>query len=184
MHNYIVFLSQAVPEGRVFAVDTQTFITAGIQLLNGIILTIALGFILYKPVKEFMSKRTASIQSKIEDSDAAMTNANEVIDEYKTKLKDIDKEHKEVLEAARIKATEEGKVIIEEAKREADEIKKRSMESISVEKKRLKEEARIYIIDLSSRIAEKYIAQNISDETQNKLLEDALTQLEGAEWQN
>src|SRR5690554_160094 len=103
----IVFSAQAVPEGRVFGLDLQTLIGIGIQLLNGIILAVALGFILYKPVKEFMQRRTDRIRNNINEAKAAMTKANELIAEYDRKIKEIDKERLAILEAARLKAAEE-----------------------------------------------------------------------------
>lgn len=184
MHNKIVFLVQTVPEGRVFGLDLQTLISIGIQLLNAIILAIALSYILYKPVKKFMQKRTDKIQNKIDEADAAMAKANELIAQYKEKLKRADKESDEILEAARLKALDESKIILEEARREAYEIKKRSMDSVLEDKERLKEETRLHIIELSSLIAQKYITQNINDETQDKLLEKAIAQLEDTKWQN
>jgi len=184
MQDKVVFLSQAVPEGRVFGLDTQTLISIGIQLFNAIILAVALGFILYNPVKDFLRKRTERIQKKIDDSDATMLKAKELIAEYDAKIKDIDKERLEILEAARLKASEESKLILEDAKLEAVQIKKRSAESVSAEKSRLQEETRIYIIELASLMAKKYITQNIDDETQDKLFEESLAKLEGAKWQS
>lgn len=177
-------LAQAVPEGRVFGLDLQTLISIGIQLLNGIILAVALTFILYKPVKEFMRKRTDRIQSKMDDADATMAKANELIAEYNKKLQEIDKERIEILEAARLKAANESKIILEEAKQKALEIKKRSLDSVSQDKKRLKEETRLYIIEIASLMAGKYIAQKIDNETQDKLFEEALAQLEDTQWQS
>ncbi|PWJ47176.1 ATP synthase F0 subunit B [Faecalicatena contorta] len=182
MHSQIVFLAQTVPSGRVFGLDLQTLISIGIQLVNGIILAAALGFILYKPVKEFMRKRTEGIQSKIEDTDATMVKAQELIAEYDIKIKDIDKERIKILEAARLKAADEGKLILEEAKKEASEIKKRSMDSVLADKKRLQEETRLYIIEMASFMAEKYITQKIDNETQDKVFEEALAQMEIAQW--
>lgn len=184
MHSMTVFLARAVPEGRVFGLDSQTLISIGIQLLNGIILAAALTFILYKPVKKFMHKRTSRIQSKMDDADATMAKANELIAKYDRRLKEIDKERMDILEAARLKAADESKEILEEAKREAYEIKKRSMDSIAQDKERLKEETRLYIIELASLMAKKYITQSIDDETQNKLFEETIAQLEYAQWQN
>lgn len=183
MHG-MMFLAQTVPEGRVFGLDSQTLISISIQLFNAIILAVALGYILYKPVKEFMQRRTEKIQTEIEKADATMAKANELIARYDTKLKNIDKERMEILEAARLKAADESKIILKEAKQEAYEIKKRSLESISEEKKRLKEETRLHIIELASFMAQKYITLNIDDETQDKLFEEAIAQLEDAQWQN
>ena len=182
MYNEIVLLAQAVPEGRVFGLDLQTLISIGIQLFNGIILAGALSFILYKPVKEFMRKRSEGIQGKIDSADATMTKANELIAEYDTKIKEIDKERIEILEAARLKAEDESKLILEAARQEAGEIKKRSSESVLADKKRLKEETRLYIVDLASLMAEKYIAKNIDDEARDRLFEETLTQLEDTQW--
>ena len=184
MHSMIVFLTQAVPEGRVFGLDLQTLISIGIQLLNGIILAVALGFILYKPVKEFMQKRSESIQGKIDDTDATLEKANKLIAEYDKKIEEIEKERAELLEAARIKAADESKVILEEARKEASEIKKRSLQSVTADKKRLTQESRLYIIELASYMAEKYISQNIDNEIGDKLFEETLTKLEETQWQS
>lgn len=183
MHSNLVFLAQAVPDGRVFGLDTQTLISIGIQLLNGIVLAVLLSLILYKPVKEFMGKRTDKIQDKIEDADITMAKANELISEYNIKLKQIDKERLEVLETARLKAIDEGRIILEEAKKEADEIKKGSFEDISEERKRLREETRLYVIELASLIARKHISKNIDDEIQDKIFDETLGKMENARWQ-
>lgn len=182
LENMIVILTQSMPEGRVFALDGQTLIGIGIQVLNGIILAIALGFILYKPVKRFMQQRTDKIQSKIEDSDSTMAKAKELIVEYESKVKNIDKEYEKVLTEARIKASEERKIIIEEANEEAERIKKRSEDILETEKERIKLETRPYIIELATLMAENYIAQNIDKKEQDRLFDDALAQLEEAQW--
>lgn len=178
-----MFLAQAVPEGRLFGLDTQTLISIGIQLFNGILLAVILGFILYIPVKEFMQKRSDRIQSKIDESDTTMNKANELIVEYDAKIKEINKERLEILENARTEASDEMKIILEQAKKEAIEIKNRSLDSVLAEKKRLQEETRLHIIDLASVMAEKYISQTIDDETQDKIYEETLAQLEETQWQ-
>lgn len=178
----LIFLAQAVPDGRVFGLDSQTLIQIGIQLLNAILLAAALGYLLYNPVKEFMQKRTNRIQKQMDDAEAAKARAEELIAEYKQKLSEIDREREEILEAARLRASEERKAIIAEAKQEALEQKQRVSESIAAQKERLKEEARLYIIEAASLMAEKYIAQTIDDQIQDKLFAEALAQLEEAQW--
>jgi len=180
----IVLLSQSVPEGRVFGLDQQTLISIGIQLVNGVILALALGFILYKPVKKFMHNRTENIQSRIDSADATMVKAKELIAEYDEKIKNIDRERIEILEEAHLKADDERKFIVEEARREANEVKKHLLDNIAEDKKRLQEETRLHIIELSSLIAQKYITQNINNETLDKIFDETLVQLEAAQWQN
>lgn len=184
MQSEMMLLAQALPEGRVFGLDSQTAIGIGIQLLNGIILAVVLGFVLYKPVKEFMRKRSEGIQQKINDADAAMVKAQELISQYELKIKEIEKERAEILEIARLKSVDEGKLILEDAKREASEVKKRSSDSVLADKKRLQEETRFHIIELASLIAKKYITLNMDDETQDKLFEETLAQMEVTPWQS
>ncbi|WP_253288902.1 ATP synthase F0 subunit B [Amphibacillus sp. MSJ-3] len=180
----IVLLAQNVPEGRVFGLDMQTIVSIGIQLFNGIILAVALSYILYKPVKEFMRKRTEKIQGKINDADSTMAKANELITEYDQKIKDINKERIEILEAARLEAADESKIILAEARKEAQAVKERSLESVSKERKRLQEESRLYIIELASLMAKEYISENIDDSAQEKIFEETLARLEDTQWQS
>lgn len=183
MQNIVTLLAQTASEGRVFGLDFQTFVDICMQLLNALILAVALTFILYKPVKKFLDDRTERIQSKIANADETMARANELIAEYESKISEIDKERLEILEEARNKAADETKLILEEARREAREIKQRSLEIVEADKKRLLEETRVYIIETASLIAKKYIAQNIDDEAQNKIFEDMIAKLEDSQWQ-
>lgn len=182
MMEFLILSTQAMPEGRVFGIDSQTLIQIGFQLFNGIVLAVALTYLLYKPVKGFMQKRTEEIQGSIENAGTTMTKANSLIAEYESKIKEIEKERVEILEAARIEAAEERKQILQEAKQEADDMKQRSLDVVSKDKKRLAEESRLHIIELSSLIAEKYVAKNMDDEKQSKYLEDMIAQLEETSW--
>lgn len=184
MQNMIIYLAQNTPEGRVFGLDQQTLISMLIQLLNGVILAVALGFILYKPLKEFMRKRTERIQGKIDNAEATMAKARELIEEYNEKLAQIQITSEEIIEEARQKAADESRAIIESAKQEAQEIRRRTLESIEEDKRRLKEEARLYIIELAFLIAQKYVAQKMDEETQERLFMEAVSELEEAQWQN
>ena len=182
MRNTIVFLAQSVPDGRVFALDQQTLISMGIQALNGIILAVALYFILYKPVTEFLQKRTEKIRGSIEDADSTMSNAKELIAEYESKVSNVDSEYERVLQEARIKAYDERKEIIAEAREDAERIKKRSESIIEGERERMKLEARPYIIEMATLLAENYIARNIEKEEHEMLFENTLAELEEAQW--
>lgn len=184
MQSELMLLAQVLPEGRVFGLDSQTVMDIGIQLFNGIFLAVVLRLILYKPVKEFMRKRSEGIQQKMNEADATMVKAQELISQYELKIKEIEKERTEILEIARLKSIDEGKLILEDARREASEIKKRSSDSVLADKKRLKEETRFHIIELASLIAEKYITLNMDHETQDTIFEETLAQMEATPWQS
>lgn len=184
MYNRILILANKVPEGRVFALDTQTFISVAIQLLNGIILAAALGFILYKPLKKFMQTRTDKIQSQIDSSKEKAASADKLKSEYEAKIQELDKERIKILEEARKQAADEKDTILEKAKSEANEIRKRSAETAIADEKRIQEESRQYIIELAFAIASTYVSNNMDQQDQDKIFDEALTSMEGANWQN
>ncbi len=183
MHN-MLSSAQAASAGRVFGLDSQTLIGIGIQLFNAVILAVVLGFMLYNPVKDFMRKRTERIQSQRDEADAALAEANNLIAEYDSKLRDIDDERTKMLEAARLEAVDASRMILAEAKQEADKIRERSLAAVSEYRKRLEDETRLYIIEIASLMAQKYVAEAIDDDTQDKLFEEALAELEDAQWQH
>ncbi len=180
----VSLLAKTAPDGRVFGLDLQTLFSGSLQLFNGILLAVVLSWLLYKPVKEFLRKRAERIQDEIDASEARMAKGNELIAEYDKKIEEIDQERIEILEAARLAAEDEGKIILEEARKEAQEVKKRSLESASKERARLQEESRLYIIELASIMAEKFISQNIDSDSQDKIFEETLAKLEDTQWLN
>jgi len=180
--NGLMMLLAGTPEGVVFALDRQTLIQIGIQLLNACVLTVALGFILYKPVRAFMRRRTERIEAERLAVQAEMAQAESLKAEYEQKLAEAEQLRADTLEAARQAAAERSRQIIEEARREATAIKRRSQENMASELARLKEETRQHIIEVASLLAGQLVAQQMDRATQDRLVEEALTQLEEATW--
>lgn len=175
-------LFSAVPDGRVFGLDQQTLISILIQLLNACILAVVLGLILYKPVQQYMKKRTDRIGGQIKDAQSKMSDANKVKAEYEKKLQEIDTQRIKILDAAKADAAKQGKAIIEEARKQAKAIKQHAEESISGERQRLKKETKQHIIEVSALMATKFVSRSIDSETQDKLFEETISELEDAEW--
>lgn len=175
-------LLSALPEGRVFALDKQTLITIVIQLLNACILAGILGFILYKPVREFMKNRTGRISGQFNDAQNKLTEAEALKAEYEKKLAEIELERIKILEAARVAAAEKTRDILAEARAEAEMFKKRAAESIAYEKERLQKETRLHIIEISSLMAAKFVEKEIGTEDHDRLFNEAMAQLEEASW--
>ena len=184
MNAGMMLLAGVVPDGRVFGLDQQTLIHIGIQLFNACVLAVALGAILYKPVQEFMRKRSDRIRDQIRDAQETMLQADQLKTKYEHKLSQIEAERIRILEAARHEAAQRGRHIIDEAKEEAAVIKHRAAQSIAEESERLKEETRLHIIEVSALMAGKFVEQTIDREAQDKLFNQTMAQLEEAQWPN
>lgn len=181
MNHYILLLTQA-SEGRLFGLDQQTVIQIGIQLLNAIILAVALTFILYKPVKRFMQQRTERIDSDIKNAEEKLAQANVTIASYEEKLAGIEQERTKLLAEAEASAQERRAAIIAQAKQEAETIKEQQLQRAYDDSRRIKEEMRAQVIDFSALIAEKFIEGEIDDESQDAYFDRVTAAMEDRSW--
>ncbi len=169
----------------------DTMIYFGAEFLDGIVYYIinvaiiagALSYFLYEPVKKFMHERQERIKKQINDAENIEKEAIQLKSEYEEKLSKINVERTEILEDARKRATKMEAEIIAEAKEEAMKIKKRAMLDIEREEERARDDMRTQIIELSTSMASRYVEVNIDDETQNKLLDEVISDLGEVKWQ-
>lgn len=171
-------------EGYVIMLDQQTLIQVAIQLINTAILCFVLSKLLYKPVLKFINARKEKIAEQIDSAEARLSEANALKAEYENKLKNIDAERIQILDTARTQANKNSQQIIAEAKTEADNIHNRAMTDIKREEEKAKDEIKKQIIEVSTMVSGKFIAAKMTEEEQNKLVDETISDLEGVEWLN
>jgi len=179
-----VFVLSAADSSRAFGLDLQTAIQIGLILFNVCILAAVLSHILYKPVQDFLKKRAEKIAGQLSRAEKDMAKASELKAQYEASLKDIERERLEILEAARRVATEQSKETLIDAKKEADSIRARASVDIKNEQEFVKEQLRVHIIDVAATMTEKLVSYTIDKETQDRLFEETLKELEEAAWPN
>lgn len=160
----------------------STLNNLGMQLFHTIILAVILTWLLYNPVKGFMRKRAEGISKQLSDASLAEEEASKLKSEYEDKLASIENERTTILDNARKVAKEAEDLIISEARQEAENIKNRTMQEIKLEKEKVKDTIRNEIIEVSTLIASKYIESSIDEATQNKLLDEVISDLGDAKW--
>ena len=162
--------------------DMQLLVQSGIILLNVVILVFVLSRVLYKPVLAFLYARKERIAKQLTEADNALKNAQKSQEWYDEKLKGVEYERNELLEATKTKALSEENKIIELAKREAELIKQRAIMDIQRDKEQYLAEMKKQIIEISSMIAMRYVEEKIDEKTRQKLLDDAIRDLGDATW--
>lgn len=167
---------------RVFGLDQQTFIGVLFVLINLSILAFVLARFLYNPVRKFLADRTERIHSQLKQAEDEKSAAGELRTQYEAKLKNIDIERDQILDAARKQATEKTKQMMDEARTEADVIRERAERNIAMEQERVKDEMRRSIIDISSAMAQKFVERAMDSETQDKLFAEVVAELEEADF--
>jgi len=167
-------------EGRIFALDQQTLISVGIQLLNAVFLAAALTFLLYKPVRKFMRKRADGIQEQLDSARDGMDAAQRSKALYEQKLGEIEQERAGILEEARGLADERRRQLEAAAAQEIAAMRTRAEAEIQALRERALEENKEKVIEAATALAEKFAAVSIDEVARDRLFEETMAQLEGA----
>lgn len=169
---------------RIMGFDAQTFYSWIIQLINTGVLVALLSYILYSPVVKFLDNRTKRVEGSIKQAEEMLENAEKMKALYEEKLKGIDEERIQILEAANKRAKDMESEIISSARKEASTIKARAISDIELEKDKASNEMKAQIIDISSIVAQKYVSKKIDKDMQSKLLDEVISDLGDATWLN
>ena len=162
----------------------QTVINAAIHVLNVGGLAFLLAYLLYRPVREVLQKRTNRIQGQLLQAEEELARAAELRRSYEQKMEEVERERESILSEARKVATESSRRLVSEAKKEADTIKERAASNVEMEWERAENDMRAAIIDVSAVMAEKFVSLAINKETHDRLFNETMTDLEGMTWRD
>lgn len=161
-----------------FDLVAQTFIQMVPYLISFGVLVFFFAKFLYKPVKGILQKRADNIEADIKNASENRAEASALKAHYDEKLKSIEAERTEILEAARTEAAARVQQILGDAKEEAHIARERAKRDIAAEQARVKAEVTQAIIDISTDMAEKLVAASIDKTTQDRLFAEAMDELE------
>jgi len=177
-------VSLEFPEDRVFGFDSQMVVQIIANALNVAILAGFLAYLLYKPVRDILRKRTNKIEGQLMQAEEEMQRATELRQQYEKRIEDVEREREEILSEARKFAADNERRIISDAKQEADAIRERAAQSVKVEWERAENDMRTAIIDVSAVMAEKFVSLAINKETHDRLFDETVADLEGMTWRD
>jgi len=180
--NFGIILSSTPPDPILFGLSLNTFIAIVANLVNVILLCALLAWLLYKPVKKFLQKRTDRIQGQLTQAEEEMTKATELKLLYEQKIEEVQQEREDILGEARRIASETSQRLVSEAKKEADTIRERAAANVEMEWERAEGEMKTAIIEISAVMAEKFVTLAINKETHDKLFNETMADLEGMKW--
>ena len=173
-----------LPPGRVFDIDQATLINIVANIINVVVLAAILAYLLYRPVRSVLHKRTSRIQGQLFQAEEELEKATELRHKYEQRMEEVEREREEILGEARKIAADSSRRLIAEAKKEADTIKERTAANVEMEWERAENDMRAAIIDVSAVMAEKFVSLAINKETHDKLFEETISDLEGMTWRD
>lgn len=166
----------------ILSLDINMLRDLAFQLLNTVILCAVMSYLLYKPVKNFLAARRDRIEGQINSAEGQLKEANKMKALYEEKLRAIDKEKEMILTEARNRGAQREQEIIAEAKLEAETLKNRAMVDIQREQEKAKDEIKKQIIEVSSIMASRFVAEAIDREKQEKMVDEVISDLGEVKW--
>ena len=173
-----------LPPGRVFDIDQQTLIQIVLNIINVAALAGIMAFLLYRPVRNVLNKRSSKIQGQLIQAEEELEKATELRRKYEQKMEEIEREREDILGEARKVAADSSRRLLAEAKKEAETVRERAAANVEMEWERAENDMRTAIIDVSAVIAEKFVTLAINKETHDKLFEESISNLEGMTWKD
>jgi F-type H+-transporting ATPase subunit b len=148
--------------------------TLGIFLL----VVVVLGKFAWGPVLGMLKEREDFIRQSLHAAKRDRDDAEARLKEYKAQLQSARSEAASLVEDARRDAERLREELRAKAKAEADTIVKNAERQIQLETSRALVQIRTEAVDLSVMIASKLIGRNLTKVDNERLIEDALTQVE------
>jgi F-type H+-transporting ATPase subunit b len=137
-----------------------------------------LGRFAFPKISEALEERAQKIAKNIEESERQRQEADEVLAEYRERLKEAREQAEDIVarakragDNARSEATEEGR-----AKR--DELIAAARKDIEAETRRSLEQIRKEVADLTVLATEKVARKTLSEDDQKRLVEEALSEVD------
>lgn len=169
---------------RLIGFDPQLLHDAVLTGINIFILFFALSYLLFNPVRDVLEKRKQKIAGELAQAADDKETAAGLKAEYDAKLKDVNKEAEDILEAARRKGKTREAEMLEEAKAEAARIIERANREVELEKKKALDEIKQEVIDIAALMAKKVVGSSMDVTIQDALIEETLKEMGESTWQS
>jgi len=145
-----------------------------------VIVVIVLGKFAWGPVLSLLQQREEFIHRSLSDAKRDRDEAEARLKEYAAKLQSAQREAVAILEEARRDSERLREELRGRAKTEAETLIKNAERQVQLETSRALQQIRQEAVDLSVSIASRLLQRNISKEDNEKLISDALKQIESS----
>lgn len=129
-------------------------------------------------LQEGLADREHRIAEDLENAEKAKTEAEQALEEYKRRIAQAREESNSIVDEARKSAEAVRKDLIEKAEAESREIITRAQQQLDAERERTVGELKSQLAVWSSEIASRIIQKEINAETQTKLVEGFIKDLQ------
>jgi F-type H+-transporting ATPase subunit b len=165
-------------------------IAQALEIDWGIIITQIIGFLIalwilkafaWKPLLKMLDDRRNKIVGDIDDAEKIKADADNLLEEYKGKLRDIDTEARAKIQEAISEGTRIASEIREQAREESRQVLAKSREELSRDVAKARVQLRDDIVNMALGAAEKVISAKLDEGEQKRILDDFLKEVDRTE---
>lgn len=149
-------------------------------IVNLIATFLLLRWLLLKPVSEFLEKRRQMVHNDLDKAKEDREKAQQLLEEHQKMLAEGRGEAASIVEAAVRQAGQRREELLVKAEKEAAAVLERAKIEIAREQAKAIEQLRTEVTALSIAVAEKMLAHSVSVQDQDRMLAEALEELEGS----
>ena len=148
------------------------------QMLNFFILVWLLARFAYKPLLAKMTERKERIAKDLEAAEQARAETEKFKADYAAQIANARIEAQQIVEKAVQEAENTTREQLSTAREQIEQEKNRARQDIAIERDRAMNSLRNEVVSLSVAMAGKVVAKDMNSETNTKLIEDAIRQLD------
>ncbi|WP_164667581.1 F0F1 ATP synthase subunit B [Virgibacillus doumboii] len=148
-----------------------------VQLITFIILLVLLRKFAWGPLMGMMQKREEYVASEIEAAEKSREEAERASQEATAQLKQTKQDAQKIIEDAKNAGVKQQEEIIKSARNEAERIKESAQDEIQNEKEKAIQALQDKVASLSVLIASKVIEKEISEQDQEKLIDEYIKEV-------
>ncbi len=152
-------------------VDWKLFLA---QVVNFVVLLFILRRYAYRPMLEFLEKRSSRIEQGLKDAEAAQAKLREMEEKEKEVLSAARHEAKGILTAAEETAKKHGETIVAKTEAEVKRMLAEAEKKIAEEKEKLLAEAKQEIAETVMLAVEKVVREKVDTTKDKELIETAI----------
>jgi F-type H+-transporting ATPase subunit b len=147
-------------------------------LLLFVLSMIILAKLAFPRITQALDKRQHAIEESIDEADRIRHEADDMLAEYRERLTEARQQADEIIARARRAAETHEREIEREAKERREKLMEQARRDIEIETRRAIQEIRREVADLTVMATEKVTRKVLSDKDQQRLVEEALSEID------
>ena len=167
----------AEDSGGKFLVSPDLGLMIWTLLVFGITMYV-LSKVAFPRIQEALDKRANAIRDSIDEAEKTRAEANEILQEYRARLREAREQSDEIVARARKSAEASKAQAVDEGREKREELLAAARRDIEAETRRSLERIRKEVADLTVLTTEKVTRKTLSGDDQKRLIDEALAEVD------